>query len=152
MKNKKIVLAIILALVIVIAGSSIFFFIMTRRTADEYAAPFTKADGTDCMVKVPEKTKHIDTFGFTVMKFESEISKEEIKKFYDNYFSNLLTVYGNGDINNEEYYDDSQKLILGQLDIWNEDDSGKTYFVIGVDYCEDIYSNTYYKILNNKSG
>lgn len=149
MKSKKIVLAIILALVIIIAGSFLFYFIMISQPADEYAAPFTKSDGTDCMVKVPEKTKHIDTYGFTVMKFESELSKEEIEEFYNDYFSGLLTVYGNGNLKDEQYFDDSQKLILGQMDIWNEDDSDKTYFVIGVDFCEDIYSNTEFKISDN---
>lgn len=142
MKNKFIIIISLVIVVIIAGGSAAFYFMTSSANRTEYDIPFTYDDGFVAKIKVPQGTKHISTFGLTVMQFETELSEDEVKEYYDNYFSTLQVVYSKGTASNDVvyYYDKEQRVVLRDFKVWRLDN--KTKFNIGLEKCEDINSDS----------
>lgn len=111
----------------------------------EYDIPLSLENGFVAKIKVPEKTKFKGAHGCTILDFETELSKEKVTAFYDDYFSSLQKVYttGHSPTDFDYYYDASQKMIFYDLE-FIENKTDKTEFMISCDACEDINNNEYW--------
>ncbi len=136
-KKGLIFLIIILIIIAVLSLLCVKIFFLDNYSR-EYASIYTKSDGTDAMVKVPEKTKLVDEYGLYVMKFESMLPEKEVISYYDDLFSSITPVRMNLEDKPKYYCDEQQGIVYSEPEITDSD--GKTVFILGIDYCENIHA------------
>ena len=138
MKNK--IISILSVLVIFFS----FSIILSGCSKSEYDLPLSFEDNFVAKLKVPEDTYFSDSQGNLIMVFETKSSEEEVKGFYNEYFSTLQVVYTTGSRPNDAtyYYDESQRMIFSHLYVNAFDD--KVQFGIECDVCVDINNNEYW--------
>lgn len=111
---------------------------------DGYELPYEYSDGYKAKLNTIEDTTYMtfstDSLGNKNIHFKTEKSEEEVKKYYDDYFSKLQEVKAKEEINDTKaYYDKDKKLIMYNLIIWTAD--GKTNYRIGCEACENLADN-----------
>ncbi len=111
----------------------------------EYDIPLSFGNDFVAKIKVPDKTKFVGTHGCTILDFKTELSKEKVTEFYDDYFSSLQKVYttGHSPKDLDYYYDAAQKMVFYDLE-FKDNENDKVEFMISCDTCEDINNNEYW--------
>ncbi len=111
----------------------------TEMPKSEYDITYYATDDFTPKIKVPPNTFHIQDNGLLVMIFETTSTKDEINRFYNDYFSTLEVVYRKNTSysdDTEYYYDDKQKIVVYGLEI--SEDADKNTFYITIDQCSNI--------------
>lgn len=111
----------------------------------EYEIPLSYDDNFVAKIKVPENTVFLGTHGCTILDFETNLSEDEVKEFYNNYFSSLQKVYSMGH-NPEDldyYYDKNQRMVFYDLTCVDRG-TDKLYFMITCDTCDNINNSEYW--------
>ena len=110
-------------------------------TKDGYELPYDYKDGYRATMKVPKNTEYVTVSttpgGNKVVHMRTTESEDAVKKFYEEYFKELVELKAVKKTDQSvAYYDEPARLILFNLNVWFVD--GKTNFSIGTQACDKL--------------
>lgn len=146
-KRLFIISSFFVSLLLIFSLANLLIYICSRVPQKQYNIPHSYDNGFVAVIKVPENTVYEGESGDLIMNFSTTLSKTEVTKFYDEYFSSLKKVYPKQTLNQESssyYYDCDQKTVFSDISATKKDE--KTYFSISCSKCENIKNDEYFSI------
>lgn len=122
-------------------------------TSKGYELPYDYKDGYRATMKVPTGCEYMNVTttpgGNKVVYMTSPLSVDEVNKFYDKYFKELVKLKAVKKTDKSvAYFDEAARLILFNLNVWTAD--GKTTFSIGTQACDKLEDATLWEKAENK--
>lgn len=112
-----------------------------KLTDQGYELPYEYADGYTAVVPVVGKCEYMTANktpgGNMTFHLTTDRSEEEVRQFYEAYFSQLQKVKAKKTTDSSVgYFDKDKRLILFNLNVWTAD--GKTNFQLGAEACDKL--------------
>lgn len=111
-------------------------------TDEGYELPYTYPDGYKAVIQVVGNCEYVNAnktpAGNMTFWLKTDKSEEEVKKFYDDYFSKLQKVMANSNTDQSiGYFDPDKRLIMYNLTVWTTKD-GVTNYKMGAEACDKL--------------
>ncbi len=147
---KKIVSALMVLVIAVSASacSSSTSNINTSIGPDGYELPYMYNDGFKAKLKTVDDTSYFGVFtdliGNKIIHLTTDKSEDEVKKYYNDYFSTLEEVELKDKTDDTKgYFDKDGRIIVYNLVVWTAD--GKTNYKMSCEQCENIADSKYWE-------
>ena len=116
--------------------------------ADGYELPYSYDDGYKSKLKTVDDTNFLieetDLIGNQVIRLTTKKSEQEVKDYYDRYFSGLQEVVSKREGSDTVgYFDPDKRLIMYNLIVWTAD--GVTNYKMGTEACSKIEDSKNWK-------
>lgn len=110
-------------------------------TSEGYELPYTYPDGYVAVAKIVDDSeyKSVENQGVTNTRYwlTTSKSKEEVQKFYDDYFKTLQPLKAKKTTDHSvAYYDKDKRIIISNLTVWTAD--GETNYKFGIEPCDKL--------------
>lgn len=116
-------------------------------TDEGYQLPYSYDDGYKAYLKVADKSEYetqstVPTGG-KVVHLTTELSEDEVRAYYEEYFKTLMPVKAKKETDKSvAYYDAENRLVVFNLYVWTVD--GVTNYKLGSVPCDDIEKDSYW--------
>ena len=122
-----------------------------RLTSEGYELPYKYDDGYVGVMKVVDDSAYETVSetpgGNIVFHLTTTKSEDEVKAFYDQYFSTLQKVKPkNENDTSVGYFDKEKRMILFNLNVWTA--NGKTNYKLGAEACDKLEDSKIWQAAN----